>query len=71
MNISVLIRLLTDGLAEGRVAGHAEVVDTGETLVFKDQDEMLAFLHQAGARGTGGIGPIEVVAPLIDAPEPA
>jgi hypothetical protein len=48
MTISVLIRLLSAGLIEGRVAGHAEVVDTGETVVFKDQEEMLAFLHRVG-----------------------
>lgn len=52
MTFSVLLRLVTDALAQGRVAGHAEIVDTGETLVFKDQEEMLAFLQGASANGT-------------------
>ena len=47
MTISVLLRLVAGTLANGRVAGHAEIVDTGETLVFRDQEEMLAFLHRA------------------------
>lgn len=51
MTLSVLLRLVSDALAQGRVAGHAEVVDTGETIVFKDQDEMLAFLQCASAHG--------------------
>ncbi len=45
--VSVLLRLVTEPPRQGRVAGHAEIVDTGESLVFKDQDEMLAFLRQA------------------------
>jgi hypothetical protein len=51
MTLSVLLRLVSEALAQGRVAGHAEVVDTGETVVFKDQDEMLAFLQGASAHG--------------------
>ncbi len=52
MTLSVLLRLVSEALAQGRVAGHAEVVDTGETVVFKDQDEMLAFLQGASTQGT-------------------
>ena len=51
MTISVLLRLLTDGRSEGRVAGNAEIVETGETVVFKDQEEMLAFLRRASTPG--------------------
>ena len=47
MNISILLRVVADALMEGRIAGRAEVVDTGETIVFKDQDEMLAFIQTA------------------------
>ncbi len=50
MNVSVLLRLVPGALTEGRVAGHAEVVDTGETAVFKDLEEMVAFLRSAGSR---------------------
>jgi hypothetical protein len=49
MNVSILLRLVTDALGEGRVAGRAEVVETGEIAVFKDQEEMLAFLQRASA----------------------
>lgn len=47
MTVSVLLRLITETLAEGRVAGQAEIVDTGEAMVFRDQDEMVAFLQRA------------------------
>jgi hypothetical protein len=47
MNISILLRVVADALAEGRIAGRAEVVDTGESVLFKDQDEMLAFIQKA------------------------
>lgn len=51
MNVSVLLRLVPHALTEGRVAGHAEIVDTGEMAVFKDQGEMLALLIRAAASG--------------------
>jgi len=57
MSVAILLRLVPQALNEGRVAGHAEVVDTGESLVFKDQEEMLAFLRRAGtadAQDRGG-----------------
>jgi hypothetical protein len=47
MSISVLLRLVSETLAEGRLAGHAEVVDTGERIAFRDQDEMVEFLRRA------------------------
>lgn len=47
MSVAVLLRLVAEALAEGRVAGHAEVVETGATAVFKDQAEMVAFLRRA------------------------
>jgi len=52
MTFSVLLRVVTKALAQGRVAGHAEIVDTGESVVFKDQEEMLAFLQGASVHGT-------------------
>lgn len=51
MTISVLLRLVPETLKQGRVTGHAEIVDTGESVLFKDQDEMLAFLRRASAGG--------------------
>lgn len=56
MNVSILLRLVPHALTEGRVAGHAEIVDTGETAVFKDLEEMVAFLQTAGARDPRYIG---------------
>jgi hypothetical protein len=53
MNVSILLRLVPDALSQGRVAGHAEIVETGETMVFKDQDEMLAVLQRAGVHRHG------------------
>jgi cytochrome c553 len=47
MSVAVLIRLVAGALAEGRIAGHAEVVETGQSQLFKDQEEMLAFLRRA------------------------
>ncbi len=64
MTFSVLLRLVTEALAQGRVAGHAEIVDTGETVVFKDQDEMLAFLQGASAPGASGGEARTTTAPL-------
>lgn len=49
MTISVLLRRVSGSLKHGHVAGQAQVVGTGETVVFKDQDEMLEFLRQATA----------------------
>jgi hypothetical protein len=50
MNVSVLLRLIPAARAGGRLAGQAEVVETGETTVFSDHDEMLAFLRRASAQ---------------------
>jgi hypothetical protein len=54
MNVSVLLRLLPQALAEGRVAGHAEIVDTGETALFQDANEMIAFIQSARGRDQDG-----------------
>ena len=46
MTVAVLLRLVSGQQASGRVAGHLEIVDTGETEVFKDEQEMLAILER-------------------------
>jgi hypothetical protein len=51
MNVSVLLRLIPPERTGGRLAGQAELVETGETTVFADHDEMLAFLRRASAAG--------------------
>ncbi len=50
MTVLILLRLISGTQANGRVAGHAEIVDTGQTEVFRDQEEMLAILERV--RGT-------------------
>ncbi len=49
MNRSVMLRLVPATRSGGRLAGQAEVVETGQTIVFSDPDEMLAFLHEVAA----------------------
>jgi hypothetical protein len=58
MAVSILLRLLPATAADaatGGVRGQAEVVETGETALFKDAGEMLAFVKKvtdrAGAEG--------------------
>lgn len=45
MTISILLRLRSDGLLEGQIAGHAEVVDTGDTRTFGHVADLVAFLE--------------------------
>lgn len=45
MHLSILLRVALDPLDDGRVAGRAEIVDTGETTIFSDADQLLAFVH--------------------------
>ena len=47
MNVSVLLRILPSSRTGGRLAGQAQVIETGETQVFADHDEMLVFLRHA------------------------
>ena len=54
MNVSVLLRLMPQALAEGRVAGHAEIVDTGESALFQDINEMVALIQSARGRDRDG-----------------
>jgi hypothetical protein len=49
MTVSVILRLLASNLAQGRVVGRAEIVDTGETISFKDQQEMLDFILRSAS----------------------
>jgi hypothetical protein len=62
MSVSIILRLVAaeavepDASSEPIVRGQAEVVETGETALFKDGAEMLAFVSRVvdvGARATG------------------
>jgi hypothetical protein len=62
MTVSVILRLLASNLAQGRVVGRAEIVDTGETVSFKDQQEMLDFiLRSAGDLESGTRGALSAL----------
>ncbi len=56
VSVSILLRLLPaisaepDVPAVAHMRGQAEVVETGETVVFKDSGEMLAFLMKVTHR---------------------
>lgn len=56
MTISVVLRLVERALYAGRLAGEAEIVETGERLVVRDADDLMCFLRGVEAdRGrTGG-----------------
>jgi hypothetical protein len=49
MNISVLIRLMPATRTGGRLAGQAEIVETGQTFVFAGQAEVIALLDRVAA----------------------
>jgi hypothetical protein len=46
MTVSVVLRLVEQALAAGRLAGEAEVVETGERRVVRDAEDLLAFLRR-------------------------
>ncbi len=49
MNISVLIRLMPATRTGGRLAGQAEIVETGQTFVFAGDEEVIALLDRVAA----------------------
>jgi hypothetical protein len=53
MNVSVLLRLLREPLAAGRLVGEVEVVDTGERTVVRDVEQLVDYLRACvGGDGT-------------------
>jgi hypothetical protein len=52
MTVAVLLRLISGAQANGRVVGHAEIVDTGETEAFRNEKEMLAILERVSGTPT-------------------
>ena len=57
MTVAILLRLISGAQANGRVAGHAEIVDTGQTETFRDEEEMLAILERARRAISGAADP--------------
>jgi hypothetical protein len=47
MTVSVVLRLVERALASGRLAGEARLVESGETAVIRDAEELVAFLRGA------------------------
>jgi len=45
MTVSVLLRLRTAALAEGRLVGRAELVDTGEQVLVRRTEDLVAYLR--------------------------
>ena len=51
----MLLRLVRDALAKGKLAGEAELVATGERAVVRDAEELVAFVRRAeGGSEVGG-----------------
>lgn len=46
MTISIVLRLAEQALAAGRLAGEAEIVETGERASVRDADELVRFLRE-------------------------
>ena len=46
MTISVVLRLVEQALAGGRLAGEVEIVDTGERASVRDAEELVRFLRE-------------------------
>jgi hypothetical protein len=54
MTVSVLLRLAGEALERGRLAGEAEVVDTGRRAVVRDAGELVEFLRRHAEEPEGG-----------------
>lgn len=55
MSLSILVRVIPELLREGRVAGQAEVVETGQSVVFRDAEEVIGFIRLVGAGAPGDV----------------
>jgi hypothetical protein len=49
MTVSLLLRLVEEALASGRLAGEAVLVETGERAVVRDAQEIVEFVR-SGSR---------------------
>ena len=58
MTRSFLLRLVGEPLADGRIAGHVQVIETGQVEAIVDAEQLVAFLLAAGTdgRNDGGTG---------------
>mgnify|MGYP001229230898 FL=1 len=44
--VTVMLRLLSRPAETGEIVGHAEVVDTGETVALHDVDDLVALVRR-------------------------
>ncbi len=51
---SFLLRLVPEALAERRIAGRVEAVESGEAASVRSADELIAFLVERGGRRDPG-----------------
>ena len=54
MATAFVIRLVSSGPADGRLIGQVEIVETGETLLFRDDADLVAVLRRAAQAGEDG-----------------
>ena len=57
MTQSFVLRLVPSALAESRIVGQVQVVETGETAQLRNADELIAFL--LSSRNAGPVGAVE------------
>lgn len=50
MLVSYVVRLVTEALEEGRVAGEVQSVTTGERQAVRDSEELIAVLLSCGTK---------------------
>lgn len=53
MTISVLLRLVDDELAAGRLVGEAQLVESGTVAIFRSIGELMDLLRAPSASGNG------------------
>ena len=58
MTISVVLRLVEQALDSGRLAGEAEIVETGERATVRDATELLTFVTGTRESGASPDGPL-------------
>ncbi len=51
--VSLLVRLLPAAADEGRLAGHAEVVDTSEVVPISDLDDLITLVRRLTRQRSG------------------
>jgi hypothetical protein len=51
--VSLVVRLLTEPAEEGRLVGHAEVVDTGEVVRVRDAADLTRLVQEVAHRDQG------------------